>query len=111
MKERGLTMYRLAILSGVPRSTIATMQLSKTVTLALNSIIHLAGKQSAIAQPTDFPLGKRRLLSTAPNRGKGRILRPFFMSRTSVIYVLVNSLVLAFESIAFLLCYLPRKLV
>ena len=34
MKERGLTMYRLAILSGVPRSTIATMQLSKTVTLA-----------------------------------------------------------------------------
>lgn len=34
MKERGLTMCRLAILSGVPRSTIATMQLSKIVTLA-----------------------------------------------------------------------------
>ena len=42
-------MYRLAILSGVPRSTIATMQFSKAVTLTLNSIIHLAGKQSVIA--------------------------------------------------------------
>ena len=58
MKERGLTMYRLAILSGVPRLTIATMLLSKTVTLALNSIIHLAGKQSVIAQPIGFPEGK-----------------------------------------------------
>ena len=79
MKERGLTMYRLAILSGVPRSTIATMQLSKTVTLALNSIIHLAGKQSVIAQPTGFPLGKIRLLSTAPkNTERLKAVRYFF---------------------------------
>ena len=29
--------------------------------------------------------------------GLGRILRPFFMIRTTVIYILVNSLVLTFE--------------
>lgn len=34
MKEKGISMYRLALNSGVPRSTIATIPLSNTVTLA-----------------------------------------------------------------------------
>ena len=36
---------------------------------------------------------------TLTNRKKGRILRPFFMIRTAVIYFIVNSLVLTFERI------------
>lgn len=34
MKEKGMSMYRLAMNGGVPRSTIATIPLSETVTLA-----------------------------------------------------------------------------
>ncbi len=34
MKEKGMLMYRLAMNGGVPRSTIATIPLSETVTLA-----------------------------------------------------------------------------
>lgn len=33
MKEKGMSMYRLAMNGGVPRSTIATIPLSETVTL------------------------------------------------------------------------------
>lgn len=55
MKERGLTMYRLAILSGVPRSTIATMQLSKTVTLATIYDV-CAGLQITLKEFFDDPI-------------------------------------------------------
>lgn len=34
MKEKSMSMYRLAMNGGVPRSTIATIPLSETVTLA-----------------------------------------------------------------------------
>lgn len=43
-------------------------------------------------------LDKVAFLSTKPKTGLGRILRPFFMPRTSVICVLENSLVFALES-------------
>ena len=47
-------MYRLAILSGVPRSTIATMQLSKTVTLATIYDV-CAGLQITLKEFFDSP--------------------------------------------------------
>lgn len=55
MKERGLTMYRLAILSGVPRSTIATMQLSKIVTFATIYDV-CAGLQITLKEFFDDPI-------------------------------------------------------
>ena len=55
MKERGLTMYRLAILSGVSRSPIATMQLSKTVTLATIYDV-CAGLQITLKEFFDDPI-------------------------------------------------------
>ena len=36
--------------------------------------------------------------NSPPQRGEGRILRPFFMTRTSVFYVYVNFFVLAPEN-------------
>lgn len=55
MKERGLTMYRLAILSGVLRLTIATMQFSKAVTLATIYDV-CVGLQITLKEFFDSPL-------------------------------------------------------
>ena len=57
--------------------------------------------RSALRAAIAIPSRRCRSLQipfSAPNRGLGRILRPFFMSRASVIYGLVNSLALAFAS-------------
>lgn len=53
MKEKGMSMYRLAMNGGVPRSTIATIPLSETVTLAT---IVCEGFQITLQEFFDSPL-------------------------------------------------------